>query len=296
LVLEACEYGDAFLAFSPTVAVLTNAEWDHPDYFPDRAAVLDSFRRYLSLPSVRVAVVNRDDEGAREAAAGLCVPTVTFGLSEGSELCATDLTKTAEGTDFTLLERGTLLGRVSLRVKGHHNVENALAAAAAARAVGASPRAVLSALSSFPGIGRRLEYRGTLRGVRYYDDYAHHPTEIRASLEALGADGGRVLCVYQPHTYTRTGGLLSEFAAAFSAAERTLITDTYAAREAGDRGPSSRELAAAIGPSALYLGSPELCALWLSQNARAGDTVVVMGAGDVGERFFVGERALGTGE
>lgn len=291
LVFEACEYGDAFLAFSPTVAVLTNAEWDHPDYFPSRAAAVASFARYLSLPSVRVAVINRDDEGAREAAAELCVPTVTFGFSEGAELRATELAVSEKSTEFTLTERGECLGRVTLRVRGRHNVENALAAAATARAVGVSRQAVLSALSAFPGIGRRLEYRGTLRGVAYYDDYAHHPTEIRASLSALSARG-RLFCVYQPHTYTRTGALFSELTHAFGAAYRTVVVDTYAAREDADRGPSAKALAAAIGPSALYLETPELAALWLREHVREGDTVVVMGAGDVGERFFVGEHAF----
>ncbi len=294
LVFEACEYGDAFLAFSPTVAVLTNAEWDHPDYFPSREAVIASFSRYLSLPSVRVAVVNRDDEGARQAAAALVVPTVTFGFSEGADLRATDLSFGENATEFTLWERGERLGRVTLRLRGRHNAENALAAAAAARAVGVTPQAVLSALSSFPGIGRRLEYRGTLSGVDYYDDYAHHPTEIRASLSAL-SPRGRLFCVYQPHTYTRTGGLFTEFSQAFSAAYRTVVVDTYAAREDRSLGPSACDLAAAIGPTALYLKTPELAALWLDAHTREGDAVVIMGAGDVGERFFVGERAFAEG-
>ena len=296
LVFEACEYERAFLHFSPTVAVLNNASWDHPDTFHDGSAALAAFRAYLSLPSVETAVVNLDHGGARRAAVGLSVPVITFGHSEQADVRAAGVTVGEGGcASFTLLDRGRPLGRVVLQIPGRHNVENAMAAAAAALAVGVSDGAILAGLSSFRGALRRTEYRGTLRDVRYYDDYAHHPEEIAASLTALRGRG-RLFCLYQPHTYSRTAAFFEGFCRALSLADTVIVTDTYAARESPEDGVGSRALAEGIGDGALYLPTPEVAALWLAHRLAPGDTVVVMGAGDVSARFFTGERSFASKE
>ncbi|MBO7293534.1 MAG: UDP-N-acetylmuramate--L-alanine ligase, partial [Clostridia bacterium] len=197
------------------------------------------------------------------------------------------------GSRFLLVVLGEEVGEVTLRVPGRHNVENALAAAAAAMAVGAAPREIAGALSTFRGIARRTEYRGSLRGVSYFEDYAHHPTAIRAAAEALRGEEGRLILVYQPHTFSRTAGFFSEMAGALGVADLPILVDTYAAREAADANATSRALAKAIG--GVTVGTPECAALYVRANARPGDRVVVMGAGDLGPRFFVGELSF-TGD
>jgi UDP-N-acetylmuramate--alanine ligase len=292
-VFEACEYRASFLSCAPTVALLTNAEWDHPDCFPDRASALAAFQAYLALPSVRLAVLSADDPGTRELTAQISVPYVTFGLSEGADVRALRLTEREGCYAFTLSVLGREVGEVSLSVPGLHNVGNALAASAAALAVGCDGGGIPAALSAFRGIGRRLEYRGRYRGVPYYDDYAHHPTEIRAALSALKGGEGRVICLFQPHTYTRTAALFSELCAALSEADLAVLVDIYAAREENTSGVSSRALARAIG--AVYFPSPEAASLFVRGEAREGDRVVVMGAGDIGARVFCGVLSFGGG-
>lgn len=287
-VFEACEYRRAFLSFRPTVAVLTNAEWDHPDCFPDRQSVIEAFADYLRLPSVLSVAVSGDDPGAIRAARGLSVPTVTFGMTPGCDVCATEILRAEGGYAFLLTVRGQAVGRVTLRIPGLHNVRNALAAVAALVAAGVGTECAPEALSAFPGVGRRTEYRGRYRAVTYYDDYAHHPTEIRASLSALGGGGGRLICLYQPHTYSRTAELFSDFVGALSLADLVVLCDVYAAREERIPGAGSQELAAALGRRVVYFPSPEAASLYVRSVAAAGDTVVVMGAGDLSSRVFCG--------
>ena len=288
-VFEACEYKYSFLSFAPSVAVLLNAEWDHPDCFPDHGAILDAFYRYLSLPSVRVAVLPTDDPSAAALAARLSVPILTFGTADTADFRATDIRSDGVGTTFFLTVRGREIGRVSLAAPGVHNVRNALAAYAAAYAVGISPDPM--ALSGFSGIERRIRYRGAYAGAAYYDDYAHHPTEIRAGIASLPRKG-RLIAVFQPHTYSRTAALFSELCTALREADLVVVTDIYAAREQNEQGISARALAAAIGPRAVYMPTPEIASLAARVRAGVGDTVLVMGAGDLSARFFRGPLAF----
>ena len=292
-VFEACEYYDSFLSFSPTVAVLTNAEWDHPDYFKTPEAAASSFLSYLSLPSVRLAVLSGDDPTARSLTGLLSVPYVTFGLSAGCDITAKDVTYTEGGSRFFLYTFGSLVGEVTLRIPGEHNIENALAAVGAALAAGVDAPEIIRALSRFGGVGRRTEYRGRREGVDYYDDYAHHPTEIRAALKALRPKHGRLFTVFQPHTYTRTAELFSGLGEALLLADFPILVDIYAAREENTVGASSRALAKASG--GIFIETPEEAARYLLSVTRPGDRVVVMGAGDVGLRFFTGPLAF-TGD
>ena len=289
-VFEACEYRSSFLSFSPTVAVLTNTEWDHPDCFGDHAAMLDAYGAYLLRPTVRQAVISADDPDALALAGGLSVPIISFGLSPMADVCASELESVGPGISFLLAVKGESWGRVHLGVRGEHNVKNALAAFAVAHALGI--RSSPDALADFCGVGRRLTLRGVRGGVTYYEDYAHHPSEIRATLAALRSGEGRLICIFQPHTYTRTAAFFADFAEALSGADSVVVTDIYAARETNTVGVSARALAAACGSHALYLASPEAAALSVRSRAVAGDTVVVMGAGDIAARFFGGALAF----
>lgn len=288
-VFEACEYKHSFLSFFPSVAVLLNAEWDHPDCFESHSAILDAFCRYLTLPSVRVAILPYDDPYASSLAEHLSVPIITFGTGEGADIRARRIECKEGGASFLLSVYGQQIGLVSLSVFGSHNVANALAAYAAAYAIGILPDP--GALSGFLGIGRRLQYRGSYAGARYYDDYAHHPTEINAGIAAF-CGCRRLIVVFQPHTYSRTAALLSDLAAALRMADLVIVTDVYAAREKNESGITSRALVAAIGPRAIYMPTPETAALAVRTRAKKGDTVLVMGAGDLSARFFCGPLAF----
>ncbi len=295
-LFEACEYMDSFLDFNPTVAVLLGAELEHVDYFKDMEQIIESFARYASLTGPDgVTVVNLDNgeimESARRALErGRTGRLVTFS-AEGNP--AADFTARhirAEGglPCFELVANGASWGEVYMAVPGKHQVINALAAAAAMDAVGIPREAILSGLSHYVGAGRRMEYKGDISGARAYDDCGHHPTEIKATLEgakALCREAGDLICVFQPHTYSRTAALYSDFLTAFDAADKAIFIDIYAAREDNIYGVTSEGLAtdlnAAIPAKALYCPSPEDAAEAIRRIAREGDIVVVMGAGDV---------------
>ncbi len=282
-VFEACEYRRSFLCFSPTLAVLTSTEWDHPDCYPDHEGMLAAFSDYLALPSVGRAVVSADD-AAPALTAHRSVPTLTYGLSPMADVRAEGVRAAGEGMCFSLVCGADPVGEAYIGVRGEHNVKNALAAFAVAHTLGYPIDPM--ALADFSGIGRRLTRRGVYAGVTYFEDYAHHPTEIRAALAALRGGEGRLIAVFQPHTYTRTAALFSAFAEALGEADCVIVTDVYAARERNESGVSARALATACGTHALYLSTPEAAALSVRTRAAAGDTVVVMGAGDLGSPFF----------
>jgi UDP-N-acetylmuramate--alanine ligase len=308
-IFEACEYMDSFLDFRPTVAILLGEEWEHVDYFKSMEQIRTSFAAYASLTGPDgITVVNADDPDAMESARRALASGGTGSLctfSTGNHPDA-DFTARAIRTErglpvFELVAYGKSLGEVKLAVPGRHQVCNALAAAAAAHACGIAPHAILKGLASFCGASRRMEYKGDINGSRVYDDYGHHPTEIRATLggarELCDADGerGRLLCVFQPHTYSRTAELYPEFLTAFDAADRVLLIDIYSARETDDCGVSSAKLAhdlctaaegkatagKAAAAKAAYCPTPADAAACLRAEAQEGDLIVIMGAGDV---------------
>ncbi|MBQ7909568.1 MAG: UDP-N-acetylmuramate--L-alanine ligase [Clostridia bacterium] len=295
-LFEACEYMDSFLDFHPTVAVLLGAELEHVDYFKDMEQITESFARYASLTGPKgVTVVNLDDDSIPESARralerGLTGRLVTFSAKgdPAADFRAEEV-RMEEGLPcFTLIARGETRGEVRMAVPGRHQVINALAAAAAMDACGIPMEAILSGLSHYVGAGRRMEYKGDVNGARVYDDYGHHPTEVRATLEgakALCREGCRLICVFQPHTYSRTAALYADFLTAFDAADRVLFMDIYAAREDNIYGVSSAGLAADINQArpdkAVYCATPHEAAEAVRSLAKEGDTVVIMGAGDV---------------
>ncbi|MBQ7172978.1 MAG: UDP-N-acetylmuramate--L-alanine ligase [Clostridia bacterium] len=284
-LFEACEYMDSFLDFSPTTAVILNIGMDHVDYFHSMEQVRTSFLRFAEKAN-RV-LYNADDPECQRALAGYPYERHTFGLSPNAEFRAENLSSVKGCYSFDFYRGEDLLCRVSLRVPGRHNVYNALASGGAAILSGLATTEVKTGLEKFLGAGRRMEKKGRLAsGAMVYDDYGHHPDEIRATLAGAKEMGySRVICVYQPHTYSRTAGLFNEFAAAFDNADRVLFAPIYAAREQNTFGVSSASLAERIGKKASAYPGFSTLAKVIEQEAQEEDLVLVMGAGDLYKIF-----------
>ena len=283
-VFEACEYMDSFLDFNPTVAVILNEEMDHVDYFKSMEQIRASFGRFAARTGADgCAVINGDDENVLRSLEGYEGEEITFGVENRAVDFFADSLKECGGCySCDILKQGVFFCHVDLSVTGRHHVYNALAAAAACDRCGLTPREISEGLSSFTGAARRMEKKGFLSGACVYDDYGHHPTEIKATLGgAKGLAKGRLICVYQPHTYSRTQALLDEFASAFDAADRVFFLDIYAAREENEWGISSAILAERVGERAVYGGAFKDTAELLSRDASEDDVIVIMGAGDI---------------
>lgn len=282
-VFEACEYMDSFLDFNPTLAVVLNVGMDHPDYFQSMEQIHASFLNYARRTGKEGTVLyNADDVESVLALKAFEGRHVTFGIEKSADYTARNIRHEGGVTVFEFWSREALLCHVKLHTFGRHNVYNALAAAAAASLCGISPDLIAKALESYAGTKRRMEYKGLLNGATVYDDYGHHPVEITATLSGAKEMGyKRILCAYQPHTYSRTAKLFEEFVRAFDLADRTYFADIYAAREENVFGVSSQGLANAIGERAEYCGGFSQVAEALTRDAKAEDLVIIMGAGDI---------------
>ncbi|MDE7262330.1 MAG: UDP-N-acetylmuramate--L-alanine ligase [Oscillospiraceae bacterium] len=287
IILESCEYCNSFLHFFPTVAVILNVERDHLDFFKDLDDIKRSFRKFAELvPEDGRIVANADDPGAMDALKGL--PLFTFGCENRANCQARNLTWSHGRPSFDVVIDGQLYTHLSLHVAGRHNVSNALAAAAAAYVLDVPAKAVRLGLEGFYGAGRRFELLGRCNGADVYDDYAHHPTELHALLEMAKTLGyRRVICAFQPHTYTRTKALLDDFVRELRLPDVAVLTDIYAARETNTVGISSKDLVDQI-PGAVYCPTLDEAAAALRRLAQPGDLILTVGAGDI---FTVG-RAL----
>ncbi len=293
-IFEACEYCDSFLSFCPTSAVITNIEYDHADYFRDMAQLRTSFDRYTSLAPL--SVLNLDDPESRallsrRAASYPSGRTVTFSLQDPSADYRSERVEFCDGcASFSLIGRGRHLVDISLSVPGKHNLSNALAASALSHTLGVSPAAISDGLSDFHGARRRFEFMGKMpTGALLYNDYAHHPTEIQATLSAARSFGKRIVCVFQPHTYSRTAGLFEAFASSFGDADEVIFADIYAAREQNTYGVSSQLLRDAVGGQSLYLGDFDSIVSYLKGHTTSDDLVILTGAGDI---VKIGSRLL----
>ncbi len=286
-IFEACEYMDSFLDFNPNVAILLNEEIEHVDYFKSIEQIRDSFTSYASLVGRDGTVIyNIDDPDTVISADRVDANKVSFGLSEAAEVRATNIDLDRFPIEFDAFIGGELYAHVSLPSFGQHSVYNALAAIAAANACGISRETVVKGLAAFKGAGRRMEYKGELSGAVVYDDYGHHPTEVKATLEgAKKACRGRLICVFQPHTYSRTAALAEQFVGAFAEADKVILTDIYAAREENIYGISSEKLAAIVGDKAIYGGGLDSLAEVIKNNAQKDDMIIIMGAGDIFKVF-----------
>ncbi len=280
IILESCEYCNSFLHFFPTVAVVLNVEEDHLDFFENLDGIKKSFRSFAQLvPGDGRIVANADDPGAMDALKGL--PLFTFGMNSAADCRAANLVWNHGLPDFDVVAGGELYTHLSLQVAGKHNVYNALAAASAAYVLGIPAQAVKQGLEGFKGAGRRFELLGTCNGAAVYDDYAHHPSELHALLEmAKSLDYSRVICAFQPHTYSRTNALFKEFVQELQAADLVVLTDIYAAREKNTIGISSQDLAREI-PGSIYCPTLGEAEEKLRELARPGDLILAVGAGDI---------------
>lgn len=278
LLYEACEYRDSFLHFSPTVAVALNLELDHTDYFPDIKALRASFRKALSR-ATDFCVVNYDDGQLCELIPSIKGRVVTFGQSERADYRYLITAFRDTGMEITLYHHGTRVRKFKLSIPGVHNASNAAAAITVALEYGLDADTVAGAIESFRGIHRRLEYVGDRFGRAVYYDYAHHPTEIAASINALKLlTHDMVTVVFKPHTYTRTASLWSDFSSSLSLADHIILTDIYPAREEPIEGISSQALALDIGDRAIYSSDSEVCD---NVDAYTRGVIVVMGAGEL---------------
>jgi len=305
-VVEADEYDRTFLSLRPKAAIVTNVEHDHPDCYPTFADFRAAFEEFTALVEREgLLAVCGDDPVARELgerrrAAG--TPVAFFGLGEGTEWRAEEVRPNfAGGVDFLATREGQTLGLVRLRLPGAHNASNAMAALAVTDFLGIPFRVARQALTKFRGVGRRFEVKGEVDEVMVVDDYAHHPTEIQATLQAArGRFPDRPLwAVWQPHTYSRTRALLGEFAQAFDLADHVVVLPIYAAREKDSLGIDSSDVVAVMQhPDARCVGSREEAVVWLGTEVRAGDVVLTLGAGDgdmVGEWLLEVLRSMNDG-
>ncbi len=287
LVFEACEYKDSFLDFAPNVAVILNVGMDHVDYFENLAQIQKSFRNYAELVGADgVMIANADDENTVAAMDGFNGNLLTFGRSARADFRAVNVESHKGCRRFDLVYRGEKLCEIGLLQPGDYQVENALAAAAATYVCGVEPNVIRDRIATYVGVKRRMEYKGKLNGGAVYDDYAHHPTAIAATLAGAREMGfQRIFCVYQPHTYSRTAGLFEEFSRAFDCADRVIFADIYAAREQNVSGVSSEQLANAVGDRAIYCDGFHAIAERLACEVQPNDLVLVMGAGDIDGLF-----------
>ena len=280
LIYESCEYRDSFLRFAPTVSVALNLELDHTDYFENLEAIKDSFTKALGRAS-RFALINGDDENLRAIKHRIKTKVVTFGAGENNNYRYSITSFREVGFDFSVYRGGVEIGSFSLNIPGEFNISNATAAIAVAIEYGIDAKTVSEALALYNGIPRRLEYIGKRFGRPVYYDYAHHPTEIKATIDTLRAHTRLpVTAIFKPHTYSRTEALWDEFCLALSTADHLLLLDIYPAREEAIEGVNSVLLAASIGTKAKYCTEENIFDLL---DAYTTGAIVLMGAGDIEE-------------
>ena len=285
ILLESCEYCDSFLNFFPTLALVLNVEEDHLDYFKDLADIQKSFHKFAEMATFGV-VANGDDPHTVQALEG--IDYVTFGLGEGNRIHAANMCP--DWRHFDVLCDGEFYCHLDMGVLGRHNAMNALAASAAAWMMGIPGEAVSRGLVSFHGAGRRMEFKGKFHGADVYDDYAHHPDEVAATISAVrdAMPGRRLVLAFQPHTYSRTSALFDDFVRELSRADVLVLAEIYAARERNTIGISSADVAEKI-PGAVFCETLPEVTEYLRENVREGDVVLTMGAGDI---FRAGEALL----
>jgi len=297
MVLEACEYYDSFLQFYPKIGIILNIESDHLDYFGTLDRMVDSFHRFAqNIPDDGTLVIHKGIPFLDEVTKNLTCNIITYGTSD-AHFWARDIRYSENGLpSFYVMDGRKTVNEATLKLRGTHNIDNTLAAAAVSSALNISEEAMVKGISQAAGAKRRFEHKGTFRGATVVDDYAHHPTEIKASL-AAAAHGTyrRIICAFQSHTYTRTQNLLEEFAAAFKHADIVLMLPIYAAREVAI-GPSPNYLAELLtaricdhGQEAYFLDDFESAAEWLREYILPGDLLITMGAGDIN---MLGEKLI----
>ena len=296
-VTEACEYMDSFLHLTPTIGVLLNIDSDHLDYFKDIEHIVKSFKEFvMNIPKKGIVIAFGENPFVKEALKGL-TNVITYGYTSSNDFYAENISFDDNGfPEYDICHEGKVLSHLHLGVPGEHNVLNSMAAYVTSSYLGVNDEVIASTLKAFRGTHRRFDFTGVTRnGVRIVDDYAHHPTEIKATLAAASnVKHNKLRVVFQPHTYTRTKALFDDFIDSFDHVDSLIITDIYAAREKDVYGVSSYQLVNAIKAKhpdreAYYVQDFEDIVKYLSANAEEGDIVMTMGAGDV---YKVGQMML----
>ncbi len=295
-ITEACEYYESFLKFNPYMAVILNIELDHIDYFKDLDHFKSAFHKFASLvPQEGYMVACIDDPNVGQLLEKISCKKITYGIkSDRAVWSARDIVFDSLGcASYTLLHEGCELEEISLNVPGVHNVNNSLAAIAASHTLGCGMESIKNALGKFGGAHKRFELKGIRNNIKVIDDYAHHPSEVKATLKAAkNAEHKKLWCVFQPHTYSRTKAFLNDFAGAFQDADTIIVSDIYAAREQNKGEIHASILAEKIGlngKEAIYMHSFDTIVDYLKAETAPGDLIITMGAGDiskVGERFL----------
>jgi len=298
IVLESCEYYNSFHNFHPTVVVVLNIDADHLDFFKDLDDIKASFRKFASMiPSRGFIVCNGDNQNTMDALTPLGKELLTFGFDESTRgyntpmrVRGVNVSATGHKPSMDILYDGEPVCKITLQIPGMHNLTNALAAAAACLSIGIPPKAIEEGLYGYTGVGRRFEFKGKFNGADVYDDYAHHPCELHALLDAVAVldTYERVILAFQPHTFTRTKALFSEFVTELKRPQVVFLAEIYAARESNDVGISSNELADAVPGARCIPGFSELIDE-IAKIAREGDIILTVGAGDI---FKVGEALV----
>lgn len=295
-VAEACEYFDSFLKFNPLVGIILNIEADHLDYFKTFDNVKKSFHKFAGrIPKNGMLIINDEIDNNDFYTENIDCKFEKYSTKNpNSDWYATNIIHHENGKNsFTVLYKGKEIGEINLNIPGEHNISNALAACAAANFLGIPFEKISQGLSNYGGTNRRFQRKGTYKGVNVIDDYAHHPTEIKATLAAAkNVKHNTLWCVFQPHTYTRTYNLFNEFTEAFDDADKIIMADIYAAREKDTGLVSSKQLAEKIkerGKDIEYIGSLDDILKYVAKNCNEGDLLITMGAGDV---YTVGEKLV----
>jgi len=288
-ITEACEYMDSFLNLAPKIEIILNIDSDHLDYFKDIDHIVNSFSQFAGLVPENGFIIAYDSNPFVKNVTKDLSNVVTFGLNEGCTYYATNIEFNTQGMpQFYVESQGEKLCKIQLAVPGEHNILNALAAFACCHKLKVEVGDIVDTLQKFTGIQRRFDVLGVTRNnVKIIDDYAHHPTEIRATLEAVkNIPHGDLWCLFQPHTYTRTIALFDDFAEAFAGADNIILAEIYAAREKNIHKISSNELAIEIKKryphkEVQYFSTFDEIADFVIENAKNGDVVITMGAGDI---------------
>ncbi len=294
-ITEACEYTNSFLNFFPKISIILNIEEDHLDFFKDIDDIRHSFHKFAKLlPADGTLIINGEIEECACVTSDLDCQVITYGFDTSFDYNASNITFDDQGhASFDYNKNNDFVSRIHLSVPGKHNVSNALSAIATGELLHISLETIQKGLVSFTGTNRRFEYKGMFQDVTIIDDYAHHPTEITATLTAAKHyPHEKVWCVFQPHTYTRTKAFFQEFAEALALADHVILADIYAARETDTLGVSSEDLAkriTSINPNAIYLPNFSAIENYLKENCKPGDVLITMGAGDV---VTIGENLL----
>lgn len=282
IVCEACEYVDTFLQLSPAVSIILNIDNDHLDYFKTVDNIIRSFHKFAGQTS-RTVIVNGDNPNAMKAVKDITnAQIVTFGFSAENDYHAEDVENTARARErFSVVTKDGRRARVTLSIPGRHNIYNALAAFAAADRMGVETDRIVQSLHTFTGVHRRFELLGRFGGITIADDFAHHPTELTATLTAAKQMGfSRVWAVFQPHTYSRTYLLLDDFAKALRIADKVVLSEILAVREKNTYHIYAKDLAAKI-PGSVWFPTFEEIADYMVRNAADGDLILTLGGGDI---------------